>query len=159
MTKRRTVIYAALLVMVTALWCFTHSDRAKVRRVFADVERLAAKESGESVMECAAKSRSLACQFKDGCEIVNLGPGLNAVYSRDDISGGLLAFRSSATRITVQFRKLEISFNDGIARVEGLVDYTGTEATWPRYEPKAKQFLAHLEKIDGQWLISRIKVP
>ena len=56
-------------------------------------------------------------------------------------------------------RRREISFNDGIARVEGLVDYTGTEATWPRYEPKAKQFLAHLEKIDGQWLISRIKVP
>ena len=33
MTMRRKVIYAALLVMAMALWCFTHSDRAKVSRV------------------------------------------------------------------------------------------------------------------------------
>ena len=55
--------------------------------------------------------------------------------------------------------ELEISIDGADARVDGRIDYSGTEATWPRYEPKSEKFLAHLEKIDGQWLISRIKVP
>ena len=159
MTMRKTVIYATLLAMAVALWCITHSDRAQVRRVFANVERLAAKEVGESVMECAAKSRSLARHFKDGCAIIAPGHGLNMTYSREDIASGMLSFRSAATRIAVEFRELEITFDGGIARVEGWIDHSGTEATWPRYEPKAEKFLAHLEKTDSQWLISRIKVP
>ena len=159
MTIRRAIVYAVLLVAAVSLWLFTHSDRAQVKRVFADVERLAAKEPGESVMECAAKSRSLASHFKDGCSIVDLHHRLKASYSREDIAGGLLAFRSGATKIVVVFHELEISVGSGEARVEGWIDYSGTEAAWPGYEPKSEKFLAHLEKIDGQWLISRIKVP
>ena len=159
MTIRRAIVYAVLLVAAVSLWLFTHSDRAQVKRVFADVERLAAKEPGESVMECAARSRSLARHFKDGCAIIDLGHGLKTTYSRDDIAGGLLAFRSGASKIAVTFHELEISIDGAAARVEGWIDYSGTEATWPRYEPKPAKFLAHLEKIDGQWLISRIKVP
>ena len=159
MTIRRAVVYAVLLVAAVSLWLFTHSDRAQIKRVFADVERLAAKEPGESVMECAAKSRSLARHFKDGCAIIDLRHGLKTSYSRDDIAGGLLAFRSGATKMAVLFHELEISAGGGEARVEGWIDYSGTEASWPGYEPKSEKFLAHLEKIDGQWLISRVKVP
>ena len=50
MTVRRAIVYAVLLAAAVSLWLFTHSERAQVRRVFADVERLAAKESGEPVM-------------------------------------------------------------------------------------------------------------
>ena len=159
MTVRRTVVYAVLLVAAVSLWLFTHSERAQIKRVFADVERLAAKEPGESVMECAAKSQALARHFKDGCAIVDLRHGLKTTYSRDDIAGGLLAFRSGATKIAVSFHEFEINVDGAEARVEGWIDYSGTEAAWPRYEPKDEKFLAHLEKTDGHWLISRIKVP
>ena len=70
MTVRRAVVYAVLLAAAASLWLFTHSERAQVRRVFADVERLAAKEQGEPVMECAGKAQALARHFRDGCEIV-----------------------------------------------------------------------------------------
>ena len=159
MTARRAVVYAVLLAAAVSLWFFTHSERAQVRRVFADVERLAVKESGESVMECAGKAQALSRHFKDGCVIIDLGHGLKTSYSRDDIAGGLLAFRSGATKIAVAFHDLEISFDGSEARVEGWIDYSGTEAAWPRYEPKAEGFIARLEKTDGQWLFSRIKVP
>ena len=59
----------------------------------------------------------------------------------------------------MEFRELEISVDGSEARVEGWIDYSGTEAAWPRYEPKAEKFIARLEKTDGQWLFSRIKVP
>ena len=159
MTIRRAVVYAVLLVAAVSLWLFTHSDRAQVKRVFADVERLAAKEPGESVMECAVKSQSIARHFKDGCTIIDLRHGLKTAYSRDDIAGGLLAFRSGATKIAVTFHELEVGVEGDEARVECWIDFSGTEAAWPGYEPKSEKFLAHLEKIDGQWLISRIKAP
>ena len=117
------------------------------------------KNPGESVMECSAKSRSLARHFKDGSEIIDLRHGLKTSYSREDIAGGLLAFRSRATKIVVAFHELEIGVDGAEARVEGWIDYSGTEASWPGYKPKAEKFLAHLEKTDGQWRISRIKVP
>ena len=155
----KAIAYAVVLAAAVSLWLFTHSERAQIKRVFADVERLAEKTPGESVMECAAKSQSLARHFKDGCAIIDLGHGLKTTYSRADIAGGLLVFRSGATKIAVAFRELEISVDGAEASVEGWIDYSGTEAMWPRYEPKAEKFLAHLGKTDGQWLISRIKVP
>ena len=160
MTVRRAIVYAILLATAVSLWLFTHSARAQVRRVFADVERLAAKEPGEPVMECAGKSQALARHFKGGCAVIDLQHGLKASYSRDDIAGGLLVFRSGAAKIAVEFRELEISIYGPEARVEGWIDYSGTEATWPRYKPRADKykFIAHLEKTDGKWLFSRIKV-
>jgi len=159
MTMRRAIVYAVLLAAAVALWLFTHSETAQIKRVFADIERLAAKMPGEPVMECAMKAQSLARHFKDRCALVDLGHGLKTTYSRDDIAGGLLAFRSGATKIAVEFRELEISVNGQDARVEGWIDYSGIEAAWPRYVPQSEKFLAHLEKTDGQWLFSRIKVP
>ena len=159
MTVRRAIVYAVLIAAAVSLWLFTHSERAQIRRVFADVERRAAKEPGEPVMECAGKAQALARHFKDGCTVVAPRHGLKASYSRDDIAGGLLVFRSGAAKIAVEFRELEISIDGPEARVEGWIDYSGTEATWPRYKPTADRFIAHLEKTDGKWLFSRIEVP
>ena len=159
MMVRRAIVYAVLLVAAVSLWLFMHSERAQIKRVFADVERLAAKEPGESVMECAGKAQALTRHFRDGCAVIDPQHGLKASYSRDDIAGGLLVFRSGATKIAVEFQELEISVDGSEARVEGLIDYSGTEAMWPRHEPKAEKFIAHLEKTDGQWLFSRIKIP
>ena len=159
MTIRKAVIYSTLLVAAICLWCYTHSDRAKVMRVFVAIEKTVVKTPGETMMEGAGKSQALARRFKDGCAIIALGHGLEASYTRENIAGGLLVFRSAATRIDVVFRDLSIKFDNGIARVEGWIDHSGTDASWPRYEPRAEKFLAHLEKVDGEWLISRIKVP
>ena len=159
MTVRRAIVYAVLIAAAVSLWLFTHSERAQIRRVFADIERRAAKEPGEPVMECAGKAQALARHFKDGCTVVAPRHGLKASYSQDDIAGGLLVFRSGAMKIAVEFRGLEISIDGSEARVEGWIDYSGTEATCPRYKPRADKFIAHLEKTDGKWLFSRIEVP
>ena len=158
MTRRRAIVYGLLFAAATSLWLYTHSERAKVRRVFADIERLAAKEPGESVMECAAKAKALADYFRNGCSVIDLAHGLDAAYSREDIAGGLLAFRSGATRIAVKFSNLEIRIDGNEARVTGRIDYSGTEATWPDHESKVEGFVVRLEKADGRWLITRIKI-
>ena len=159
MTRRRAIVYGLLFAAAATLWLYTHSERAQVRRVFGDIERLAAKEQGESVMECAAKAKALAGHFRNGCSVIDLAHGLDAAYSREDIAGGLLAFRSGATKISVKFSDLEISIDGHEARVTGKIDYSGTEATWPGHESKSEGFIVQLEKTDGRWLVSRIKVP
>ena len=159
MTRRRAIAYGILFAAATSLWLYTHSERAQVRRVFDDIERLAAKEPGESVMECAAKMKSLAGHFRNGCSIINLAHGLDATYSREDIAGGLLAFRAGATRIAIAFSNLEIRIDGHEARVTGRIDYSDTEATWPGLESKVEGFIVRLEKTDGRWLVTRIRVP
>ena len=158
MTRRRAIVYGLLFAAATSLWLYTHSERAKVRRVFDDIERLAAKEPGESVMECAAKAKALADHFRNGCSVIDLTHGLDATYSREDIASGLLAFRSGATRIAVKFSDLEIRIDGNEAQVTGQIDHLGTEATWPGHESKAEGFIVRLEKSDGRWLITRINV-
>ena len=158
MTRRRAIVYGILFAAATTLWLHAHSERAQVRRVFDDIGRLAAKEPGESVMECAAKSKSLAEHFRNGCSVIDLAHGLDAIYSREDIAGGLLAFRAGAARIAVKFSNLEIRIDGNEAQVTGQIDCSGTDATWPGHESKVEGFIVHLEKADGRWLITRIKI-
>ncbi len=70
MTMRRAIVYAVFLIAAVVLWLFTYSEQAQIKRVFAAIEKMALKEPGESVMECAAKSQSLARYFKNECVVV-----------------------------------------------------------------------------------------
>ena len=111
------------------------------------------------VHERRVHAAALAGHFRNGCSIVNPAHGLDATYSREDIAGGLLAFRSGATRIAIAFSDLEICIDGNEARVTGQIDCSDTEATWPGHESKVEGFVVRLEKSDGRWFISRIRVP
>ena len=84
---------------------------------------------------------------------------MDATYSREDIASGALAFRSTVKNISLVFSSLDISFDDGGANVDGIADFSGTDSAWRMREPRPQKFIARLVKIDGKWLISRIKVP
>lgn len=159
MSIRKAIVYCVLLVAAVAFYCYTHSDRVQVKRVFASIEKLAKREPGETPIESGGKAQSLAHHFAPTCEIVAGEYHMDATYSREDIAGGALAFRSMVSNISLVFSDLEISFDDAGASVDGIADFSGTDAAWRMREPRPQKFLARLVKIDGKWLISRIKVP
>ena len=159
MTIRRAIVYVVFFAAAASLWLFTHSERAQIKRVFADVERLASKEPSEPVFESIARSQALSRHFKDGCLIVHLGYGLRTMYSREDIAGGMLLFRSASGKIAVAFRELDVSVEGGKARVQGCCDYSGSDSTWQGFKPRSEIFSANLEKLGGKWLVSKIKFP
>ncbi len=159
MTTRKAIVYPLALIAAISFYCYTHSDRAQIKRVFASIEKLAKREPGETPIESGAKAQSLAHYFAPNCEIFAGEYNMQATYSRDDIAGGALAFRSSVKRISLVFSDLEISFDDDGASVEAIADFTGTDAARRMREPGARKFLARLVKLDGKWLVSRIKVP
>ena len=148
-----------MLVAAVAFYCYTHSDRAQIKRVFVSIEKLAKREPDETSIECGGKAQALAHYFAPTCEIIAGDYNIYGTYSREDIAGGALAFRSTVNNISLVFSDLDISFGDGGARVDGIADFSGTDTAWRMREPRAQKFLARLVKVDGKWLISRIKVP
>ena len=159
MKIRKAIVYCVLLVAAVAFYCYTHSDRAQVKRVFASIEKLAKRARGETPFESGGKAQSLAHHFAPTCEIIAGEYNIYGTYSREDIAGGALAFRSTVNNVSLVFSDLDISFGDRGARVDGIADFSGTDTAWRMREPRAQKFLAFLVKVDGKWLISRIKVP
>ena len=159
MKIRKAIVYCVLLAAAVAFYCYTHSDRAQIRRIFASIEKLTKRDPGETPIESGGKAQALAHYFAPNCEIIAGEYNMDATYSREDIAGGALAFRSTVKNISLVFSDLDISFDDGGAIVEGIADFSGTDAAWRMREPRPQKFIARLVKIDGKWLISRIKVP
>lgn len=98
MAIKKAVVYAVMLVAAVALYCYKHSDRAQIRRVFASIEKLANRESSETPIESGGKAQSLAHCFAPNCEIIAGEYGLETTFTREDIAGGALAFRSSVKK-------------------------------------------------------------
>ena len=159
MTPRKIIIYAILAFVAIAFYCYMHSDRAQIGRVFAAIEKLAKRDPDEMPIESGAKSQSLSQYFAVSCEIIADEYNLDATFSHEDIAGGVLAFRSSVKNISLIFSDLDISFDDDGAKVVGVADFSGTDEAWRMREPRAQKFFARLVKAEGKWLISRIKIP
>ena len=159
MTQRKAIVYSVLAIAAAAFWLHTHSDRAQVSRVFDSLENAIARESAETVMESAAKSQAFARRFTARCSISAPAYGVDSACSRENISGGMLAFRSGVKNIRVKFKNLAISIADLEANVEGVADLNGTDYSWPQKGGESIVFSAHLVKVDGKWLIDRIAVP
>ncbi len=156
---RKAVFYSVLAIAVVAFWLHTHSDRAQVSRVFDSLENAVARESAETVMESAAKSQAFARHFAERCSIVATAYGVDSVCLRDNISGGMLAFRSTVKKIHIEFKNLAIAIDGQTADVRGVADLSGTDRSWPLKGGEKVGFSAHLSKVDGKWIIDRISVP
>ena len=154
---KKAAVYSILAIAAVCLWFATHSETAKIKRVFSSFEKIACCERQCSVLECAAKARAISRFFRDGCAVVVPESGVKSVFSREDIAGAALGAFSSAKNLKIYFLDLKVSVDGDTARVEGTVEATGTEAM--RMPDKRRPFIARLEKADGQWLVSRIEVP
>lgn len=156
MTIRKIIVYSILAVAAIAFCCYMNGDRAKIRRVFASIEKMAAKEQGEAVIEGAMKSQALSRHFASRCRVKAPEFGFEAFYTREEISGGMLAMRSYAKTVKVEFDDLEISVEGDMAQVEGVADFSGTDTKWRVREPTRERFRAGLQKTDGAWLVREV---
>ena len=154
---KKAAIYSIFAIAAVCLWFATHSETAKIKRVFSSFEKIASCERQCSVLESAAKARAISRFFKDGCAVVVPELGVKSVLSREDIAGAMLGAFSSAKNLRIRFLDLKVSVDGDTAQAEGTVEANGAEAM--RMLDKRRQFIARLEKADGQWLVSRIEVP
>lgn len=156
--NRKVVIYAVLFVASVGLWVFMHSDKAQIKRVFSSVERIARREPLEPVIESVTRAQVLAAFFKEGCRFVVPEFGVRNSVSREGIAGAVMNLRTGTKNIEIRFRELEVEVDGAQAQVKARMDMAGTEATSFSFPLHPRTFIAHLEKIDGKWLISRIEI-
>ena len=154
---KKAAAYTILAIAAVCLWFATHSETAKIKRVFSSFGKIASCERQCTVLESAAKARAHSRFFKDGCAVDVPESGVKSVLSREDIAGAALGAFSSAKSLSLRFFNLKVSVDGDTAQAEGTVEANGAEAM--RMPDKRRQFIARLEKADGKWLVSQVEVP
>lgn len=155
----KIVVYLVLALLAIALWCYTHSDRAKIVRLFESAAKIATKEPTEHVMESAVKARALAAYFGDTCRFKVPELHCNVAISNADLSGAILSFRQDANKLCVKFDELDVFVEPPAAHVEGVVELSGTEGRLMIDVADRRNFSADLEKGEDGWKITAITLP
>ena len=150
----KIAIYGLVIVVAVALFCYMHSDRAKIVRLFESAAKIATREPGESVMEGAVKAKALAAFFGKSCRFSIPEARLSGLMSNENISGAILAFRHDASRFSIEFIELDVEVDSPMAHVDGVVALKGVDGRLNISADESRPFSADLAKNDnGEWKI------
>ena len=156
---RKILFYSLAAVLAVGLWLYTHSATNQIRRVFKEVASIAERIEGESVMECAIRSKRLAEFVAPNCHLIVPERSLDQIWTREDVAGGILAFRSSVKSLHVKFAALQISIRSDHAEGKGEVTLEGPSTFFGIEGTPQRKFAAHLKKDDhGKWLFTRLEL-
>lgn len=156
MSKSKAIIYAILAAAAVVLFFAMNSETAKIKRVFASLERMARREAAETILESAAKAQTLSRFFTSPCRFSCQEPRFDTQIGRDDLSGAILAFRSGAGVFEIEFSGLDVAVEGSLAQVDGTATVKGGTVA-SRIGRSSQRFLAELEKRDGKWLIAGVR--
>lgn len=150
----KIAIYGVAIAAAVSLFCYMHSDRAKIVRLFESAAKIAAREPSESVMEGAVKAKALAAFFAKSCRFSIPEARLSGPISNDNLSGSILAFRHDASSFSIEFVELDVEVNSPMAHVDGVVSLKGVDGRFNISADESHPFSADLEKNeDGDWKI------
>ncbi len=156
---RKVLFYSLAAVLVGGLWLYMHSATNQIRRVFKEVASVAERTEGESVMECAIRTKRLAEFVALSCHLMVPERSLDQIWTRDDVAGGILAFRSSTKSLRVKFAALQISIRSDYAEVKGEATLEGPSTFFGIEGEPQRKFAAQLKKDDhGNWLFTRLEL-
>lgn len=156
---KRLAILLVLLAVAVGFWFYTHSDTARIKGLFRDIERIASRELSETVMEGTLRAQTLGSFVLDKCRFSIPEFAISTVLSRDDFAGSVLAYRSGARVLSVRFKDLEIESDSGRATVVGILDLSGSDfegATAGAFERTFSCVI--VEDEDGKWRFSQVSL-
>lgn len=150
----KLAIYGLVIVVAVLIFCYTHSDRARIVRLLESAAKIATREPGESVMEGAVKAKSLAAFFWKSCRFTIPEARLSGPMSNDNLAGAILAFRHDASRFSIEFIELDVEVDSPMAHVDGVVALKGVDGRLNISADESRPFSADLEKNDNdEWKI------
>lgn len=156
---KRLAILLVLLAVAVGFWFYTHSDTARIKGLFRDIERIASRESSETVMEGALRAQTLGSFVLDKCRFSIPELAISTVLSRDDFAGSVLAYRSGVRVLSVRFKDLEIESDSGRATVVGILDLSGSDFEGATAGASERTFSCVLvEDEDGKWRFSQVSL-
>ena len=154
----RFILFAALVALGVWLWFILFPSPEKViRKRLVELARTASSSSGESDLARLAAARSVAGFFSTNVELAVELPEL-ARYSlmdRDEIMQAVLMARSKIDGLSVKFPDINIAVAPD--KQSAVADLTVEANVSGEHDPIVQEMKFRLQKIDGQWLITRIE--
>jgi hypothetical protein len=154
----RIVLVVALAALGIWLWTVLFPNPEKViRQRLTELARTASSSSGESDLARLAAARSLAGFFSTNVEFQVELPELArySIMDRDEIMQAALMARSRAGGLKVKFPDI----NETVApdKQSAVADLTVEANISGERDPLVQEMKFTLQKIDGQWLITRVE--
>jgi hypothetical protein len=154
----RIVLLAALAVLAVWLWTVLFPRPEKViRKRLVELARTASSPSSEGDLTRLAAARSVAGFFSTNVELNVELPGLAQRNSmdREEITQAALMARSRTGGVQVKFSDINIAVAPD--KQSAVADLTVEANVSGERDPFVQQMKFTLQKIDGQWLITRVE--
>lgn len=145
--------YGITFALVIGLFRWTHSDRAKIGRLFREVAALLEKDGPEPVFEMSLKANKLRDYFAAECRLDIPQYDVRTTFLRDDVAGSVLVQRSGLDKLRLAFSDLETVVEGSHARVAGRVTLQTSNAAYDLNECMFDVMLVN----DGRWRIVSIR--
>lgn len=157
-TKRVIGIVIAVGVIVFLVFRFLENDEKIIRKQFAQLAEWGSKKASDQPLEIAAKTKKIANMFDETCEVEYQERERIREYQRQDISRMAYTILNRYEKSTIKFYDIFIDFpSETRAHVTLTARLIGT----PRGEETIEDIHEAeciLEKIEKEWLISRIMI-
>ena len=154
----RILWLAALAGLGVWLWLvlFPSPEKA-VRKCLAEVARTASFSPGQGDLARLAAARSLAGHFGTNVEM-NLdlaGHVQNSPMTREEITQAVLLAGSGSGSLKVKFPDVNVTVAPD--RQSAVANVTIEATLSGEHDPVVQEMKFTLQKIDGQWLITRVE--
>ena len=153
---KRAVALLALGIVVVAGWSWLRSDRPRIERTLARLERACTKEGPESPLALLGRTETILDAFAPGF-LVLARPYEGSISDGRELAGAIHRYRALAQRVRVRDaeRKLEVSAN-GTAEMSVVFLVDGDRGG----RPGAERFRARLFWVEheGEWRIREFEI-
>lgn len=159
--KKVLCIVLSLLVLAAGMvvWLVWSSEEARIRRVFAAVEKDVAKDGEMALFTQAMHIKSVSDRVAQRCRF-RLEAGPEVTLTRKEFAECYAYYVRDMKSIRVAFKDLEIGVAGQQADVSGTMDFTGSDAMPYLGGPLVRRFSVQMERgDDGDWRFLDVLVP
>ncbi|HLZ53678.1 MAG TPA: hypothetical protein VKS19_04285 [Verrucomicrobiae bacterium] len=154
----RIVMLAALAALSVWLWTIIFPSPEKIiRRQLGEVAKRASFTADEGMLARVAGAQSLASYFSTNVEVRLDVPELAQITTldRNEIMQYALAAHSNVNSLNVKF--LDVNVTLAPNRRSAIADFTVEARVLGEQELLVQEMKFTLQKISGQWLITRVE--
>ena len=159
MVKAKYVVVAAV-VLAGSYFLYKHyfqSGDAAIRKQFDQLAEGCSKKDGEHIMAIAGRIQGIRKLFADPCTIEYQERNIAQNYSRDEIPQLGLRAVSFYSDLSVSFYDMKMSISGDTADVIATLK-TGGKLMTGDPANDVQEINCVLQKIDGDWLFTRIRI-
>lgn len=159
MVRRNKLVFVLVVVAaLSAFYIFWQSDEAQIRKQLNSLVELISKDGGESPIIFAQKTRKAGLLFAERCSYEATNKGYSGKYTRQQIGSQAAAVRSQFSNLTLKLYDVSIDVFETKKAVAILTASLKGKTKSSNIVDDAHEIEMIFSKIEGDWLISHIKI-